>query len=122
MSGLAGCFALGRWRIVVADLLGWRLSRSRRTSPYQIRNQGWAEFAFGRVEGAAELEYSHRIVIFRWHGFDEGDAIGGSGSAELQDDGSLEIELSSADGDDAGSPSTAKRLPQQPASVPQPFG
>jgi hypothetical protein len=59
-------------------------------------DQGWAEFAFGRVEGSAELEYGQRIVFFRWTGFDEGDAIGGSGSAEFQDDGSLEIERSSA--------------------------
>jgi hypothetical protein len=85
-------------------------------------DQGWAEFAFGRVEGSAELEYGQRIVFFRWSGFDEGDAIGGSGSAEFQDDGSLEIKRSSADGDDAASPSTAKRFLQQPASVPQPFG
>jgi hypothetical protein len=38
--------------------------------------------------------------LFDWSGFDEGDASGG-GSAELQEDGSLEIELSFDDGDDA---------------------
>jgi hypothetical protein len=41
------------------------------------------------------------LSFFHWSGFDEGDAIGSDGSAELLDDGSLEIELSFDDGDDA---------------------
>jgi hypothetical protein len=41
------------------------------------------------------------IVFLRWSGFDEGDQISGNGSAELQDDGSLEIELSFDNGDNA---------------------
>jgi len=40
-----------------------------------------------------ELEYSRSIVFFRWSGFDEGDEISGEGSAELQDDGTVEFEL-----------------------------
>jgi hypothetical protein len=48
-----------------------------------------------------KLEYGRRLIFFHWSGFDEGDAVGGDGSAELQDDGSLEIELSFDDGDDA---------------------
>ena len=34
-------------------------------------------------------------------GFDEGDEISGEGSAKLRDDGSIKIELSSYNGDDA---------------------
>jgi hypothetical protein len=60
-----------------------------------------AEFRFGAVDATAELEYGGRIIFFHWSGFDQGDAIGGDGSAELQDDDSLEIELSFDDGDDA---------------------
>jgi hypothetical protein len=30
-----------------------------------------------------ELEYAPRIVFFNWTGFDEGDEVSGSGSAEL---------------------------------------
>jgi hypothetical protein len=40
-------------------------------------------------------------VFFTWVGFDEGGDINGSGSAELQDDGTVEIELSFHNGDDA---------------------
>jgi len=48
-----------------------------------------------------ELGYGRRIVFFNWTGFDEGDEICGSGSAELEDDGAIEIELSFHNGDDA---------------------
>jgi len=40
-------------------------------------------------------------VFFTWEGFDEGDEVSGSGSAELGDDGVLEIELSFRGGDEA---------------------
>jgi hypothetical protein len=62
---------------------------------------GSAEFAFGCVTAGGELEYSRTIVFFRWSGFDEGDQVSGEGSAELQDDGSVEIALSFDNGDDA---------------------
>lgn len=50
-----------------------------------------------------EREYAPRIVLFNWTGFDEGDEVSGSGSAELteDDDTILEIELSFHNGDDA---------------------
>ena len=47
------------------------------------------------------MERAKTIVFFRWQGFDEGDEISGDASAELQDDGTIEIELSYDNGDDA---------------------
>jgi hypothetical protein len=67
----------------------------------QIRRDGWAEFAFGCVTAGGQFQYSQTIVFFRRSGFDEGDGATGDGSAELQDDGSIEIELSFDNGDDA---------------------
>jgi hypothetical protein len=67
----------------------------------QIGRDGRAEFAFGCVTAGGELEYSQTIVFFRWSGFDEGDEVFADASAELQDDGSIEIELSFDNGDDA---------------------
>jgi hypothetical protein len=101
MSGPAGCEVIGHWRIVAADL--WDCDYLDLVGPayFQIGAEGWAEFAFGAVDATAELEYGRRIVFFRWSGFDEGDQIAGDGSAELHDNGSLEIELSFDDGDDA---------------------
>jgi hypothetical protein len=101
MSGPAGCEVIGRWRIGTADLWDREDLDLARPAYLQIDAEGWAEFSFGAVDAAAELEYGRRIIFFHWSGFDEGDAIGGEGSAELQDDGSLEIELSFDDGDDA---------------------
>ena len=46
------------------------------------------------------LEYGRTIVFFRYSGCDEGHKVTGSGSAELNDDGTLEIELSFDNGDD----------------------
>ena len=101
MSGPAGCEVIGRWWIVAADLWDRDYLDLARPAYLQIGADGWAEFSFGAVDATAELEYGRGIIFFHWSGFDEGDAVGGNGSAELQDDGSLEIALSFDDGDDA---------------------
>jgi hypothetical protein len=97
----AGCRITGRWRIVEADI--WDRAYLNLVKPAYLRigDDGWAEFAFGVVHATAELEYAKSAVFFRWHGFDEGDEITGDGSAELQNDGTIEIELSFDNGDDA---------------------
>jgi hypothetical protein len=101
MSGPADCQVTGRWRIVEADL--WDRSYLDLVEPahLQIGGDGRAEFAFGALNATAELEYGRSIVFFRWTGFDEGDEISGSGSAEIAEDGTLEIALSFDNGDDA---------------------
>ncbi len=101
MTASANCQILGRWRIVGADL--WDRDYLDLSGPayLQIGHEGWAEFAFGCVTAGGPLEYSKTIAYFRWSGFDEGDEISGNASAELPDDGSLEIELSFDNGDDA---------------------
>ena len=101
MSGASSCKVVGRWRIVEADL--WDPDYLDLVEPayLQIGGDGRAEFAFGALNGTAELEYGRCIVFFRWTGFDEGDEIAGNGSAEIEDDGSLEIALSFDNGDDA---------------------
>jgi hypothetical protein len=101
MTGRADCELIGRWRIVKADL--WDRDYLDLVEPayLQIGNDGWAEFTFGVVNATGQLEYADRMVSFRWTGFDEGDEISGEASAELQDDGTVEIELSFDNGDDA---------------------
>jgi hypothetical protein len=101
MSGPASCEVIGCWRIVVSDLWDREYLDLAGPAYLQIGAEGWAEFSFGAVDATAKLEYGRRVIFFHWSGFDEGDAVGGDGSAELQDDGSLEIELSFDDGDDA---------------------
>jgi hypothetical protein len=101
MSAAAGCELIGRWRIVQADL--WDRDYLDLVEPAYIGfgKNGRGEFAFGAVNATLELGYGQRIVFFNWTGFDEGDEICGSGSAELENDGTIEIELSFHNGDDA---------------------
>lgn len=101
MSASVGCQLIGRWRIVAADL--WDRDYLDLVEPayLEVGKDGRGEFAFGVVSATMELEYGRSIVFFRWSGFDEGDEVSGDGSAELQDDGTIEIELSFDNGDDA---------------------
>jgi hypothetical protein len=101
MSPPAGCRLTGRWRIVEADLWDRDYLDLVKPAYLQIGGDGRAEFAFGALNATADLEYGHSIVFFRWTGFDEGDEISGTGSAELEDDGTLEIALSFDAGDEA---------------------
>jgi hypothetical protein len=48
-----------------------------------------------------DLEYARLAVYFDWEGCDEMDEVSGSGSADLQEDGSLEIEFAYRHGDEA---------------------
>ena len=100
MSPSAGCEVVGRWRITEADI--WDRDYLDLVQPayFEVGKDGHGEFAFGALDATMDLEYSPRIVFFRWTGFDEGDQISGSGSADLADS-TLEIELSFDNGDDA---------------------
>ena len=85
------CQLIGRWRIVEADL--WDRAHLDLVEPAMmtIGAHGRGEITFGAMQGSLELEYSRSTVFFTWAGFEEMDEVSGSGSAELQDDGSLEI-------------------------------
>ena len=85
---------LGKWRILEADL--WDRDYLDLVEPAYITfaGDGRGEFAFGAVHGGMELEYAPNTIFFTWEGFDEMEQASGSGSAELDDHGNLEIELS----------------------------
>ena len=101
MTAPMNCRLIGRWRIVEADL--WDRDHLDLVGPAKmiIRADGHGEIAFGAVQAGLDLEYSRSAVFFTWAGFDEMDEVAGSGSAELQDDGSLEIEFTYHLGDEA---------------------
>jgi hypothetical protein len=88
----ANCRLIGRWRIVEADL--W--DRARLT----ITAQG-GEIAFGALEAGLEVEYARDSIGFQWAGCEEGDEVDGEGTAELLNDGSIEIEFEYRNGDEA---------------------
>ena len=66
-----------------------------------IGPHGRGEITLGAMQGGLELEYSRSAVFFTSAGFEEMHEVSGSGSAELQDDGSLEIAFAHHLGDEA---------------------
>jgi len=107
MSGIADCRLIGRWRIVEADL--WDRNHLDLVQPAAITigADGHGEIAFGALQAGLDIEYGISVVFFTWEGFEEMDEMRGSGSAELQDDGSIEIEFAYHLGDEA----TLKAVP-----------
>ena len=101
MTAPMGCRLIGRWRIVAADI--WERDYLDLCGPamLDIRADGHGEIAFGALQAGLELAYGRLDVSFDWAGSDEMDEVRGSGSAEILEDGSLEIEFDYQHGDDA---------------------
>jgi hypothetical protein len=64
-----------------------------------IGNNG--EIAFGALQAGLDLSYGPSMVFFTWGGCDEMDEVSGDGSAELLDDGLVEITFAYHNGDEA---------------------
>lgn len=101
MSAPKGCRLIGRWRIVEADI--WDRDYLDLVGPAMmiIRANGHGEIAFGALQASLDLEYARSDLCFTSVGFDEMDEVRGSGSAELLQDGALEIEFDYDHGDAA---------------------
>lgn len=95
------CQLIGRWRIVEADI--WDRDHLDLVEPAMmvIEADGHGEIAFGAMQASLDLEYSRTLVFFTWEGFNEMDEVSGSGSAELQDNGTIEVEFAYHHGDEA---------------------
>ena len=97
----SGHALMGRWRIVAADL--WERDYLDLVEPAALVVQaaGQGEIAFGALQASLDIDYGPDEIGFTWAGFDEMDEVSGSGSAELQADGSLQIEFEYHNGDEA---------------------
>ena len=101
MRAPMNCQLIGQWRIVEADLWDSDYLGLVQLPTLTIQADGNGEIAFGAVQASLDLQYSRTIVTFTWEGFDEMDEAHGTGSAELLDDGTLEIEFAMHGGDEA---------------------
>jgi len=101
MSAARACQLIGRWQIIKADL--WDCDYLDLVDPAAIHigEDGQGEINFGGLKASLSLEYGKSIVFFTWQGFDEVDEVSGSGNAEMLDDGTLEIEFTYHNGDEA---------------------
>ena len=100
MTRPADCLLIGQWRIVEADLWGGDHLDLAGPATLTIGADGHGEIAFGALQAGLDIGYSRSIVHFTWFGFDEMDEVTGTGSAELLDDGSIEIEFAYHLGDE----------------------
>ncbi|WP_299133496.1 transposase [uncultured Amaricoccus sp.] len=93
----------GEWKVRVHGPDKRRVWRQPRlavdTRTGDLRAHG--EIAFGAPRASLDLAYGHVDVSFDWEGDDDMHEVRGSGSAELLEDGSLEIEFDYHNGDDA---------------------
>src|SRR5215208_2488757 len=101
MSDRAECRIIGRWQSLESDQ--WDRDYLDLIDPAFIAfdTDGHGELTFGIVTVSLRLDYARSVVFFTFEGSDEGDEVSGSGSAELGEDDTLEIELSFHNGDDA---------------------
>jgi hypothetical protein len=101
MSVPANCQLVGRWRIVEADIWDQAYLDLCGPATLTITDHGRGEIAFGALQAGLDIEYSRSSVGFTWAGFDEMDEVSGDGSAELNDNGSIEIEFAYHNRDEA---------------------
>ncbi len=92
---------VGRWRILEADL--WDRDYLDLCGPATlvVQASGHGEIAFGAMQASLDIDYGPDEIGFTWAGFDEMDEVSGTGSAELQLDGSLQIDFEYHLGDEA---------------------
>ena len=92
---------IGTWRIFAADL--WDREHLDLVGPAHVtfHADGDGEMAFGALEFGLDCKHGEQGVFFTFAGFDEGDEINGAGSAEIDDDGTLDIEIRFHLGDEA---------------------
>ncbi len=57
------------------------------------------QIAFGALHADLEVECARDSIDFRWAGCEEGDEVEGEGSAELLNDGTIEIEFAYRNGE-----------------------
>lgn len=85
----------GRWRVV--ETPGYDMAVA---GAYILLDENGGEFVIDCLTGSIHGASDGNVVDFDWQGNDEMEPANGDGWAELQNDGSLEGEISLLNGDD----------------------
>ena len=90
---MTDCKLIGQWRIIKSD--NWDNDYLDLCGPamMKIGDDGHGEIAFGALETGLSISYSQTMIFFIWEGYDKMDEVNGSGSAELMENGTMEIEF-----------------------------
>lgn len=101
MTETEPCALIGKWRITEADI--WDREYLDMLDPAQIsfESNGNGTLNFGCVKASLDCEHAGTLIYFNWQGFDEMNEASGDGSAELMENGQIEIELRFHIGDEA---------------------
>ncbi|MET4702445.1 hypothetical protein ABIE65_005502 [Constrictibacter sp. MBR-5] len=87
MNAPSTCLIVGTWRITGADIWDREYLDLSGPARFVINRDGRGKIAFGAMEARMDIEYGRSMIFYTWMGFDEGDEVRGTGSAELVDDG-----------------------------------
>ncbi|MCM8735778.1 hypothetical protein M5E06_33445 [Azospirillum sp. A1-3] len=100
MTAARRCKVLGKWRLIEADQ--WDRAYLDLVEPAYIRFDvdGRGEMVFGALQAGLECETGVSTIFFDFEGSDEMTPIRGTGTVELAEDGSLEVEISIHHGDE----------------------
>jgi hypothetical protein len=101
MSRRAASPLIGKWRITEMAL--WDKDYLDMVEPAYIQFQasGLGEFKFGCVVGGLDCTLYADAAEFTWEGNDEMDPVSGDGWAELDQDGTINGEISFHLGDES---------------------
>src|SRR5215831_14774034 len=90
----------GKWRII--EMPDFEADFPDMMGPaYILFDKSGGEFAFGCVTGAIHGATDSDTIEFTWSGNDEMDEAGGSGWAELREDGTLQGQVCFDQGEEA---------------------
>ena len=99
MTAAQRCKVFGKWRLSESDQ--WDSAYLDLVEPAWIRfDEDGGEMVFGALQASLECKTGVGIIFFDFEGSDEMTPIRGTGTAELAEDGSLEVEISIDHGDE----------------------
>jgi len=90
---------VGRWRIVGADCYDRDYLDLVSEACLIVPPEGFGDMKFGAQTASLDLSSAPGMLVFEFHGSDEGDEISGEGFMELTGDDEGEIELDYHSGD-----------------------
>lgn len=100
MPAARHCKVLGKWRLTAADQWDRAYLDLVELAYIRFDENGRGEMVFCALQAGLECETGASIIFFDFEGSDEMTPIRGTGTAELAEDGSFEIEIGIDHGDE----------------------
>jgi hypothetical protein len=91
MSAPVNCLLVGRSQITEADIWDRHYLDLCGRATMTVTEHGHCQIAFGALQAGLDMDHNDSSIDFTWRCFEERDETSEDGSAELLDDGSIEI-------------------------------